>query len=110
MLLNFLYHWKELFEQKRVYIIPSPRYVLTKGKGAKRQVVYFYDTETYEAEHSKYKGYETRYIKGLATLRDYEYAEVLNNESKWIQVKIDDPECFKIMYSDNVEARKELMS
>lgn len=110
MLLNFLYHWKALFDQKRVYIIPSPRYVLTKGKGAKRQVVYFYDTETYEAEHSKYKGYETRYIKGLATLRDYEYAEVLNNESKWIQVKIDDPECFKIMYSDNVEARKELMS
>lgn len=110
MLLLFLYHWKGLFDEGRVYIIPSPRYVLTKGKGQKRKVIYFYDDESFEKERSKYKGYETRYIKGLGTLRDYEYEEVINNESKWIKVIIDDPSCFATMYSDNVEARKKLMS
>lgn len=110
LLINFFYHWPELFAQHRIYIIPSPRYVLTKGKGTKRKVVYFYDSDSYDKERDKYKGYETRYVKGLATLRDYEYAEVLNNEDKWIQVNIDDPKCFETMYSDNVEARKELMS
>ena len=110
MLINFFYHWPELFTQKRIFIIPSPRYVLTKGKGKKRQVVYFYDTEEFEANRSKYKGFETRYIKGLATLRDYEYAEALNREDQWICVEIDDPECLKTMYSPDVEPRKRLMA
>ena len=110
MLLNFFYLWPELFDQQRIYIIPSPRYVLTKGKGANKKVVYFYDADTYEKEKGKYKGYETRYIKGLATLRDYEYAEVISNESNWINVIIDDPDAFRVMYSNDVESRKKLMS
>ena len=105
-----MYHWKELFDEGRVYIIPSPRYVLTKGKGQKRKVVYFYTEDEFEKERNKYRGYEIRYVKGLGTLRDYEYEEVINNESKWIKVIIDDPSCFATMYSDNVEARKKLMS
>lgn len=110
LMLLFLYHWKELFDEGRVFIIPSPRYVLTKGKGQKRKVIYFYDSESFEREREKYRGYEVRYVKGLGTLRDYEYQEVLENESRWIQVTIDDPKCFEVMYSDNVEARKNLMS
>lgn len=110
MLLNFFYLWPDLFAQNRIYIIPSPRYVLTKGKGASRKVRYFYDTETYEKEKNKYKGYEIRYIKGLATLRDYEYEEVISNESNWVHVTIDDPSAFRIMYSENVTERKKLMS
>lgn len=110
MLINFFYHWPDLFTQKRIFIVPSPRYVLTKGKGKNRKVVYFYDTTEYETNRIKYKGYEIRYIKGLATLRDYEYAEVLNREDQWICVEIDDPECLKIMYSPDVEPRKKLMA
>nr|DAH33771.1 MAG TPA: DNA TOPOISOMERASE IV, B SUBUNIT [Caudoviricetes sp.] len=109
MLLNFFYLWPDLFAQNRIYIRPSPRYVLTKGKGASRKVRYFYDTETYEKEKNKYKGYEIRYIKGLATLRDYEYEEVISNESNWVHVTIDDPSAFRIMYSENVTERKKLM-
>ena len=66
--------------------------------------------ETYEKEKNKYKGYEIRYIKGLATLRDYEYEEVISNESNWVHVTIDDPSAFRIMYSENVTERKKLMS
>lgn len=99
-----------MFEQKRIYIIPSPRYVLTKGKGSTRKVIYFYDSESFEKNKSNYTNYETRYIKGLATLRDYEYEEVISNESNWIQVNIDNPEAFRIMYSSDVEPRKKLMS
>lgn len=110
LLLNFFYLWPALFEQNRIFIIPSPRYVLTKGKGTSKKVVYFYDTNTYESEKTKYKGYETRYIKGLATLRDHEYSEVISNEQNWIHVEIDDPTAFKTMYSSDANARKELMS
>ena len=110
MLLTFLYHWKELFDEGRVYIIATPRYVLTKGKGANRKVVYFYDSKTFEKERNKYKDYEVRYIKGLATLRDREYLDAITDESHWLEVKIDDPNCLKIMYSDDVSLRKNLMS
>lgn len=110
LMLNFLYHWPDLFKNKHVYIVQSPRYVLSKGKGASKKIIYFYDTETFEKQRQNYRGWEIRYIKGLATLRDQEYAEAINNEENWIQVEIDDPKALEIMYSDNVQARKELMS
>lgn len=109
-LINFLYHWPDLFTQHRVFLIRSPRYILTKGKGANKKIIYFYDTESFEKSRQNYKGYEIRYAKGLATLRDCEYAESINNEENWIEVEIDDPKALEIMYSDNVQARKELMS
>ena len=110
MLINFFSHWLDLFSQHRVFIVQSPRYVLTKGKGANRKVVYFYNTEDFEKKRAQYKDYEVRYIKGLATLRDYEYEEAITNTDNWIEVKIDDPNCLKIMYSDDVSLRKNLMS
>ena len=110
LMLNFFYHWPDLFKNKHVYIVQSPRYVLSKGKGASKKIIYFYDTETFEKQRQNYRGWEIRYIKGLATLRDQEYAEAINNEDNWIQVEIDDPKALEIMYSDNVQARKELMS
>lgn len=110
MLINFFSHWLDLFSQHRVFIVQSPRYVLTKGKGASRKVVYFYNTEDFEKKRAQYKDYEVRYIKGLATLRDYEYQEAITNTDNWIEVKIDDPNCLKIMYSDDVSLRKNLMS
>lgn len=110
LMLNFFYHWPDLFNNKHVYIIQSPRYVLTKGKGASKKIIYFYDTETFEKNRQNYKGYEIRYIKGLATLRDWEYQEAINNESNWIEVEIDNPKALETMYSTNVEARKQLMS
>lgn len=110
LLLNFFYQWADLFEQNRIFIIPSPRYVLTKGKGASKKVEYFFDSESYEKNKDKFKGYETRYIKGLATLRDYEYSKVISEESNWINVRIDDPDSFRIMYSADVTPRKTLMS
>ena len=110
LMLLFLYHWKELFEEGRVYLIQSPRYILTKGKGQKRRVIYFYDTKSFEQERDKYKGYEIRYIKGLGSLRPHEYFDVLNDESHWIQVTIDDSKCFEIMYANDSSPRKKLMN
>ena len=110
LMLNFFYHWPDLFKNKHVYIVQSPRYVLSKGKGASKKIIYFYDTETFEKQRQNYRGWEIRYIKGLATLRDQEYAEAINNEENWIEVEIDDPKALEIMYSDNVQARKALMS
>lgn len=109
MLINFFYHWPELFEQQKIYIVNSPRYVCTKGKGKSKQVKYFYDTAEFEAEHEKYKGWEIRYIKGLASLRAEEYKYAIDHEELWELITIDNPSCFKTMYSSDVEARKKLM-
>lgn len=106
----FLYHWKDLFNDGRIFIIPSPRYILTKGKGQNRKVIYFYNDEEFEQNRNKYRGFEIRYIKGLGTLRATEYADVLNDESKWIKVTIDDESCFSTMFSPDVAPRKKLMS
>lgn len=109
LLLAFFHHWPSLFTEKRIYIIPSPLYVMTKRTGKTKQIHYFYNLEEYNKEKDKYKGYETRYIKGLATLRDYEYQTVIEDESKWIEVTIDDVDAFNVMFSSNVDARKQIM-
>lgn len=110
LLINFLYRWKELFAQQKVYIVTSPRYIFTKNKGKKNEEhFYCYTYEEYEKVREKYKNWELRYIKGLGSLRPHEFKDVLNNEDRWLCVEIDDPKCFDIMFSSNVEERRKIM-
>lgn len=110
LLINFLYKWPDLFTQKKVYIVTSPRYIFTKNKGKKNEErVYCYNKEEYEQVLPKYKGYELRYIKGLGSLRPNEFKDVLNAEDKWQQIIIDDAHCLDIMFSNNVEERRTVM-
>lgn len=106
----FLSRWPQLFEEGKISIVKSPRYIFTKNKGKKtEQRVYCYTTEEYESVRDKYKGWELRYIKGLGSLRPHEYSDVLTDKEKWVQVEIDDPKCLDIMFSSNVNARREIM-
>ena len=109
LLLNFFWNWKILFAKSKICIINSPRYICTKGKGKKKEIKYFYDTTDFNMNRDKYKGWEIRYIKGLGSLRDEEMQYVLDHSENWSTVEVDNPECFKIMFSENVDDRKKLM-
>jgi DNA topoisomerase-2 len=110
LVINFFAKWEELFHQKKVFIVTSPRYIFTKNKGKKNEErVYCYDNKEYEEVRDKYKGWELRYIKGLGSLRPKEYRDVLDMTDRWLCVELDDKKCLDIMFSSNVEERRKIM-
>ena len=110
LLILFFYRWPELFVQEIITIVKSPMYIFTKNRGkANEDLVYCYDKEQYEAVRDKYKSYECRYIKGLGSLRRNEYKAVIDNTDQWQVVTIDDDDCFRVMFSDDVNARRRIM-
>ena len=110
LVINFFAKWEELFHQKKVFLVTSPRYIFTKNKGKKNEErVYCYDTKEYEEVRDKYKGWELRYIKGLGSLRPKEYRDVLDMTDRWLCVELDDKKCLEIMFSSNVEERRKIM-
>lgn len=104
LLINFFYNWPELFEQGRIKILNSPRYIL-RGK---KDRVYFYDKKELESYKGSTKGYELAYIKGLGSLETEEYRDMLSNPY-YETVIIDNPELFWMMYGPDPAPRKEFM-
>lgn len=110
LMINFFSRWKELFTEKKVYIVTSPLYIFTKNRGKKNEErVYCYDKAEYEKVRDQYKGWELRYIKGLGSLRPKEYRDVLDNTDRWLCVELDDMKALEIMFSDNVTERRKIM-
>jgi DNA topoisomerase-2 len=105
ILLQFLGKWEILFEKKIVCLVQSPLKIATKGKTKK----YFYTEEEFQKALPTLKGFETRYIKGIGSLKAEEYKMVINDESHFIPIDIDDKKCFDLMFSDNVPDRKEFL-
>ena len=78
MLINFFdKYWPELFDQDRVYKVLTPLVVAKKGK----EVLYFYSNDEYRTWENKtdVKKYNIEYKKGLASLEDDEYEEIIKN-------------------------------
>lgn len=110
LLINFFSKWPVLFEKEKIYIITSPRYIFTKNKGkATEKRVYCYNKNEYDNVCDKYKDWELRYIKGLGSLRESEYRDVLNSPETWLKVELDDLKCLDIMFSKNVNERRKIM-
>jgi len=89
LLLSMFYrNWKELFNDGRIYRLLTPIMVVTHKKTKK----IFYTEQDYKKwtntinDISKYK---VSYKKGLASLSDAEYQDIIQNP-KLIQYKIDD--------------------
>lgn len=106
----FFSRWPGLFTENKIYIIPSPRYIFTKNKGkATEKRIYCYNKTEYDNVCDKYKDWELRYIKGLGSLRETEYRDVLNSPETWLTVELDDMACLDIMFSKNVNERRKIM-
>lgn len=106
-LLAFFSNWPELFEQGRIKFVKTPVWICQKGKDQK----WYYTSDEYEKDKDNLKGYTCRYIKGLGSLEENEYARVIN-EPHFDVVKL--PESwesqFEMLLGKNAELRKTWMS
>ncbi|UOX40394.1 DNA topoisomerase II large subunit [Aeromonas phage GomatiRiver_11] len=107
LLLAFFSRWPKLFELGCIRFVKTPVAILNKGKNTK----WFYSISDFEKEKDDYKGWELRYIKGLGSLREHEYSEVVNNPVYDIIDLGDDwEELFEMLFGDEAQLRKEWMS
>lgn len=106
-LLAFFSNWPELFEQGKVKFLKTPVWICQKGKESK----WFYTNDEYEAEKENLKGYDSRYIKGLGSLEENEYEEMINNP-QYDVVKLDPDwkDQFEMLFGDDPDKRKDWMS
>lgn len=106
-LLAFFSRWPELYNQGCVRFVKTPVVILSKGK----QTKWFYTITEFDAQKEKYKGWELRYIKGLGSLREHEYSEVVNNpQYDIVDLGPDWEELFEMLLGDEAELRKQWMS
>lgn len=78
LLINFFFkYWPELFQQKRIYKVMTPLVVAKKGSSSK----FFYTIQEYDVwvKTIDIKNWNIEYKKGLASLEDTEYREMLLN-------------------------------
>jgi DNA gyrase/topoisomerase IV subunit B len=76
LLVFFAKNFPELFLDNRIFRAVSPIVIADKGEEEK----FFYTLEEFEAEKSTLKGWNIEYIKGLGSLQDRHYDEMLNNQ------------------------------
>lgn len=80
LLINFFSKWKELFTMGKIYKCLTPLLVLKKGKDKK----YFYTNDEWllYQKNNSIIGWEQEYKKGLGSLEDEEYQEMIQNPRK----------------------------
>jgi DNA topoisomerase-2 len=109
LLLNFFSKWKTLFDKGLVYRCLTPLVVLKKGKTKK----YFYTQNELDKflETNSSSGYEFDYKKGLGSLEDEEYEEMIINPKKvkisWDELAEEQLECW---FGTDSELRKRELS
>lgn len=85
LLLVFVNHFPELFEQGFIYRVVTPIITATKGKDHR----VYYTREEYDKDAKKLKGYVIKYLKGVGTQTNADTKEMMSNP-KLIQFTKDD--------------------
>lgn len=106
LLINFFAkYWPELFDYGKIYKVLTPLVVSKRGKTKN----YFYTNEEYQKWLSIIdpKQWEIEYKKGLASLEDDEYDEIVNNP-KLMQISKDaeSKNSLKAWFGDDANLRK----
>jgi DNA gyrase/topoisomerase IV subunit B len=105
LLVAFFYKfWPKLFQLGKVQMIRTPIMIASKGKDVK----WFYTYTDAEQFKAKQSGYNIRYIKGLGSLQEGEYATILN-EPVIDVISVDDPQLFEMMFGNDTAGRKLFM-
>ena len=105
LLIAFFYKfWPKLLDQGKIKITRTPIMISSKGD----KIKWFY---TYE-EASEFKAnnndWKHRYIKGLGSLREDEYDQIINKPIYDV-VSVDDASIFQMMFGKDSQLRKEYM-
>lgn len=108
MLINFFHNWRDLFKLNMVYRVLTPLLVL---RNPKEQIV-FYTQNEYDKfiKNNKYSSYETIYLKGLGSLSDELYSEIIKNPRKML-IKYDEnsDSLLEKWFGNDAEERKDLL-
>jgi len=81
LLLNFFYkYWPEMFDRKMIYKVETP-IVVAISKSKIKKKLFFYTQSEYNqwCQKNNLKQYDIKYKKGLASLVDDEYKDIINN-------------------------------
>jgi DNA topoisomerase-2 len=109
LLINLFYQWPELFDgdyEPFIHRLMAPNVCLVKG--GKR--IHFPTFAEYEKQEHKYKGYETKYYKGLGGMITEDWEMILSGETDTLLPVIDDGN-FKptlhLLFGPDSDIRKE---
>lgn len=105
----FAKFFPELFKHGFIYRALSPVVIATK-KNERKYFTYLADYEKAE-KSGKLKGYEINYAKGLGSLEDVDYAEMLQNQ-KLVQFSLDndkDLKMIEVWFRKETEQRKAIL-
>ncbi|MCH5167471.1 MAG: hypothetical protein J1F35_06200 [Erysipelotrichales bacterium] len=108
LLLVFYNLWPELFEKNIVCRSVSPIIIVSKGKNKKC----FYSLEEYRKVQNQYKGWSTKYTKGLGGLSQAEFHQMMH-EPIFMYFNKDnmaDSMIRKWFSKDNSDERKNMLS
>jgi DNA gyrase/topoisomerase IV subunit B len=108
LLLNFFYKfWPELFEKKMIVKYLSPIIVAKKKKEIKK----YFSFEEFEKDRDKLNGWELSYKKGLGSLDEKEYSEMINQPVEYVFTTTDVcSESLNVVFGNSTDKRKEWLS
>jgi DNA gyrase/topoisomerase IV subunit B len=108
----FAMHFPELFLAKRIYRLVSPIIIASKGDPESGgQERYYYTLEEYDRDVPNIKGWDIAYKKGLGSLEDRHYEEMLHNQ-RLIQFKLKNKDYLNTVrtwFDKSTALRKELL-
>lgn len=102
----------ELFVDKRIYRLLAPIGVATKGTGKSKDERYYYTYEDFEKAQKelKGKGYTFTHKKGLGSLNNEQYKELIANKKiERIILKENYKETLRIWFDKSVADRKAIL-
>ena len=106
LLMAFFYKfWPRLYTENRIAMTRTPILISNKGKDVK----WFYSYNEAKKFKETSKGYHHRYIKGLASLTEEEYHDIINNPVL-SNIVIDDPAWFEVMMGKDSAPRKDWLN
>ena len=107
LLLVFVNHFPELFEQGFIYRVVTPIITATKGKDHR----VYYTREDYDKDSKKLKGYVIKYLKGVGTCTTFDTKEMMANPHliQFTKDDISDIMLKKWFGKEEASTRKELL-
>jgi DNA gyrase/topoisomerase IV subunit B len=105
LLIGLFSHWPELFKRGHIKFYKSPLMIAKKGKQEK--LLYSLS----EIQQSNFKGWKTKYIKGLGAMNEDVYERVINQTPETIEWdNSSDISIHIALGSDHADARKRWLS
>jgi DNA gyrase/topoisomerase IV subunit B len=109
LLINlFFQFWPELLDPNRpvIHRLVAPNVCLVKGK----RRVHFSTRADYEAQKSKYKGWEVQYYKGLGSMERQDWEMILEGSTNSLIPIVDDgnmKQTLEILFGKDAEVRRD---